>query len=312
MADAIGEPVLNRSAPVELEEVRDIDYVGDGNPRHRLHLYLPADRDRTRPLPIVCYIHGGGWRSGEMEPANLVRDLAETGRYGAATISYRLSGEAIWPAQLHDCKAAIRWLHANAARHGLDPDRIGVWGISAGGHLATMLGVTQGEAPLEGDLGAHRDMPSRVACVVDWYGPTDLLAMDSQGSGLQSTASDSLPSLLVGGPLNERVAAGRSASPITYASADDTPLLLVHGTRDPLVPFEQSVEMFHAMTACGGTAALVAVQGAGHGGLGDRVTELCHQFIDSRLTDGEFEMTYLSVPGPGWNRTHPARQADTP
>ncbi|MEQ8847463.1 family 16 glycoside hydrolase [Botrimarina sp.] len=300
---AADEPI-GEANPAELETHKDIDYVGAGVARQTLDLYLPKNRDRTRPLPLVAYIHGGGWRHGSKDKANLVKRLAESGRYAAASIGYRLTDEAVWPAQIHDCKAAIRWLRANAKRHGYDPQRIGVWGISAGGHLVAMLGVSRGSEFVEGDLGPHTDASSEVACVVNWFGPSDLTAMGPQGTEL--SGPDAPQSLLVGGAVEENAALARTASPIHYASADDAPMLIVHGTRDPLVPFEQSAELLHALQSAGAPIALLAVQGAGHGGLGGEANRLCYEFIDARLGGQPFEMGYRSIAGPGWRRTHPA------
>src|SRR6185437_7517091 len=164
---------------------------------------------------------------------------------------YRLSGEATWPAQIHDCKAAIRWLRANAAKYGLDPDRIGVTGASAGGHLAAMLGLGGGVAALEGDVGPHTGVSSRVKCVVDQFGPSDLLAMADHSSRIDHNAPDSPESKLIGGALQENKEKARAASPITYISRDDPPFLILHGTEDPLVPFNQSERLAEALKTVG-------------------------------------------------------------
>ena len=135
--------------------IRDLDYGGDGNPRQSLDLLLPKDREETvRPLPLVVFIHGGAWRGGSKEGGiGRLGPLVATGQYAAASINYRLTGEASWPAQIHDCKAAIRWLRGHAGEYGLDPDRIGVMGSSAGGHLVAMLGTSGGVTELEGQPG---------------------------------------------------------------------------------------------------------------------------------------------------------------
>lgn len=289
----------------EVRVDRDLDYVGAGNPSQSLDLYVPRGHDRSAPLPLVCFIHGGGWETGSKSRAQPAKQLAETGDYAVASIDYRLSGESIWPSPIHDCKAAIRWLHAHADEYGFDADRIGVWGVSAGGHLAAMLGVSGGVDGLEGGLGEHLDESSRVACVVDWFGPTDLLAMNRQGSTIDAESAESVVGRLLGGTPADAITAYQSASPLGYVTPDDAPTLIVHGTRDTLVPFEQSAELHHALTSQGVPAAFVAVQGAGHGGLGERVTTLCRRFLDSQLRTGLFKMRYQTVPGPGWGRPTP-------
>src|SRR5262249_2482548 len=155
-----------------------IPYAGTQNPRQTLDLLLPKVPKGGKPLPLIVNIHGGAFRAGDKSMGvREIADLVDAGDYVAATINYRLSGESTWPAQIHDCKAAIRWLRANAAKYGIAPDRIGVIGASAGGHLAAMLGTSGGIAALEGDVGTHAGVSSRVKCVVDQFGPSELLAM---------------------------------------------------------------------------------------------------------------------------------------
>jgi hypothetical protein len=156
----------------------DVPYAGTDNPRQRLDLFLPETATGEKPIPLVAFIHGGAFRAGDKRCGwPMVARLVTSGAYAGASIGYRLSGEVTWPAQIHDCKAAIRWLRANAKRYNIDPDRIGVIGTSAGGHLVAMLGTSGNVAELEGTLGAHGDTSSRVSCVVDEFGPTDFLAL---------------------------------------------------------------------------------------------------------------------------------------
>ena len=144
--------------PEGVKVLRDIPYASTKNPRQMLDLILPNKRVSNDPLPVIAFIHGGGWRNGNKSSGvNRVVGLVQTGRYAGVSIGYRLTGESIWPAQIHDCKAAIRWLRGNAKAHGLNPDKIAVWGSSAGGHLASMLGSTGGVEELEGKLGQHLD-----------------------------------------------------------------------------------------------------------------------------------------------------------
>ncbi len=215
-----------------------------------------------------------------------IAGLVDDGDYAAATINYRLSGEATWPAQIHDCKAAIRWLRANAPKYGIDPDRIGVIGASAGGHLAALLGTSGGIATLEGDLGTHAGVSSRVKCVVDQFGPSDLLAMGDYPSRIDHNAPESPESKLIGGALPEHKDVARAASPITYVSRDDPPFLIFHGTEDPLVPFNQSERLAEALKAAGVSCTFVNVVDAGHGDFrSPEVGRRIRQFLDKHLRD---------------------------
>jgi acetyl esterase/lipase len=245
----------------------DIDYGGAENAHQKLDLLLPKELASEAPLPVIVYLHGGAWRGGGKRDgiAFLVQSVA-TGNYAGVAIDYRLSNEAIWPAQIHDCKAAVRWLRAHAKKYHLDPHRIGVLGVSAGGHLAAMLGTSGNVDRLEGKVGGNLDESSRVDCVVDQYGPTELLAMSEFPSDIEHDAPDSPESRLLGGPVQSRKDAARGASPITYVSADDPPFLLIHGTEDPLVPFDQSERFLAALEEEGVEARLIQVQGGGHGG----------------------------------------------
>jgi acetyl esterase/lipase len=263
----------------------DVPYAGTDNPRQRVDLVLPEQPKGDGPLPVVVWIHGGGWQSGDKRGGiRQLGDLVASGDYAGVSVGYRLSGEAVWPAQVHDCKAAIRWVRANAKKHNVDPQRIGVWGSSAGGHLVAMLGTSGGVESLEGELGEHTDQSSEVRCVVDYYGPTELLSMGQYPSRIDHDAPASPESRLVGGPLQQRKEAARSASPITYVSADDPPFLIVHGTDDQAVPFNQSERLAAALAEAGVEVTFVKVEGGGHGGF--RSPELVRRvrlFFDKHL-----------------------------
>ena len=171
-----------------------------------------------------------------------------------ASINYRLSQHAIFPAQIEDCKAAIRWLRANAAKYHLDADRIGVWGASAGGHLVAMLGTTGSVKELEGK-GGNLDQSSRVQCVVDWFGPSDLPTM-----GGSHDDPGSPESRLIGGPVQENKEKARKASPLTYVSKDSAPFLIMHGDQDNVVPPGQSELLAEALKKAGVEVTLVSRQ----------------------------------------------------
>lgn len=274
-------------AALPAQVLRDLEYARvDGKPL-RLDLYLPP-REEGKRLPVVVWIHGGGWLGGDKSGTPAPEVLGD--RYAVASIGYRLSLEATFPAQIHDCKAAVRWLRAHADRYGLDPDRIGVWGSSAGGHLAALLGTSGGVAELEGAVGGHLDQESRVQAACVFFGPTDLLAALEPGAWPSQASPASPVALLLGGPVAERADLARLASPVAHASPDDPPFLLVHGDRDATVPLDQSVRLHPALTAAGVPSTLYVVRGAGHGIAAVRrdpaVDELVRQFFDRHLGGG--------------------------
>jgi len=254
---------------------RDLPYVSDGHERHRLDLYLPNDRN---DLPLIIYIHGGAWLAGSKDRPVPLPFLAEG--YAVASINYRLSQHALFPAQIEDCKAAVRWLRANAGRYGLDPNRFAAWGESAGGHLAALLG-TAGDAN-QFDVGENLAVSSRVQAVVDFFGPTDLLQMDAHrlpGGQVHNTA-DSPESRLVGGPVQENKEKAIAANPITYVTKDDPPFLIVHGDADPLVPHHQSELLEAALKKAGVPVTFYTVKGGGHGGFADpNVPPITREFL---------------------------------
>lgn len=256
-----------RRLPDSIEARFDQPYAGTDNPRQRLDLLVPKKRASDKPLPVVAFIHGGGWRNGDKTGGRRrVASYVTSGQFVGVSIGYRLSGEATWPAQIHDCKAAIRWLKANADSLGIDPDRIGVWGSSAGGHLVAMLGTSGDVAGLEGKLGSHTAVSSRVSCVVDEYGPTNFLTMNDFPSRIDHLSATSPESLLIGGQITEHEDKVRHASPLTYVSKDDPPFLIIHGTDDPLVPYNQSKVLEAALQKAGVAVSLQAITAGQHGG----------------------------------------------
>jgi acetyl esterase/lipase len=273
--------------PETVRVEKDIAYAGTSNPRQTLDLYLPKSREDGKKLPVIVNIHGGAFLSGDKtQGAQALVPFVASGAYAAASINYRLSGEAIWPAQAHDCKAAIRWVRANAAKYGLDPDRIGVIGGSAGGHLVAMLGTSGQVKDLEGTLGEAPGASSAVQCVVDQFGPSELLTMGDAPSQMDHNAPGSPESKLLGGPVQEKKEEARSASPITYVTKDDPPFLIIHGDADPLVPFNQSERLAKALTDAGVECLFVRVAGGGHGGFGNpEVPRRIRLFFDKHLRD---------------------------
>ena len=244
---------------------RNLEYVPDGHPRQVLDFYTP-ETPASEPPPLVVWIHGGGWRAGSKDRPRGVRRLLREG-FAVASLNYRLSQHATFPAQAHDCKAALRFLRKNAKRLGFDPNRIGVWGASAGGHLAALIGVSSGAKELEGKLGAT-EVSSRVQAVCDWFGPTDLLRMNEQAGdngALDHDAPNSPESILLGGPLQQSPQQAALANPIRYVRRDAPPFLIMHGSEDRLVPPQQSRMLHAALRKVGAPADLVIVDGAGHG-----------------------------------------------
>ncbi|MGE0171093.1 alpha/beta hydrolase fold domain-containing protein, partial [Nocardioides sp.] len=174
---------------------------------------LPKKPANDKPLPVIAFIHGGAWRAGDKKGGfTRLREFVESGHYAGVSIGYRLTDQATWPTQIHDCKAAIRWIRGNAKKYNLDPDHIGVIGPSAGGHLVAMLGTSGGVAELEGKLGKYLDQSSKVTCVVDEFGPTELLMMSKFPSRIDHDSPNSPESKLVGGAIQEKKEAARSAS----------------------------------------------------------------------------------------------------
>ncbi len=244
--------------PDTVEVTRNIEYCQGGGHSLLLDVYRPKER-ATAPAPAVLWIHGGGWRGGDKEPAALAVQLAARG-FVTASANYRLSGEAPFPAAIEDCKCAVRFLRANAAKYGVDPARIGVGGGSAGGHLALLVGTADASAGLEG-TGGWKGVPSRVAAVLSWYGPADF------GAGHQAFEKGRGPSItaFLGGALDEKPENYRRASPVTWVSKDDPPLLMIHGTADTTVPLDQSVRMETAYRKAGLAVELIKVENGEHG-----------------------------------------------
>jgi acetyl esterase/lipase len=273
--------------------IANIPYADNDNPRQMLDLFLPKTRKSDKPLPIVVFIHGGAWRAGNKNSGlRMVAPYVESGLYAGASIGYRLSQEAIWPAQIHDCKAAIRWLKANAKKHNLDPERIAVWGTSAGGHLVAMLGVSGDVKELEGKVGKNLKFDSRVTCVVNWFGPTDMLTIGKYPSRLKHDAADSPESKLLGGAIHKNEPAARNASPVTHASKGDSPVLTMHGTEDMTVPFNQGQRIHDALTKAGVPSIFVKMIGAGHGGFKQPETNnRVKTFIGKYLRDEKNEVS---------------------
>jgi acetyl esterase/lipase len=232
---------------------QDITYATVGGVALKLDVYYP--QQWNGPAPLAVFVHGGGWTSGDKTGSAGYADKDEllARGYVVASVDYRLAPEYRWPAQIEDVKAAIRFLRANAARFGVDPERLGVWGSSAGGHLVSMVGLTDASAGFD-DSGGNFEQSSRPLAVVDEFGPTDLTQ-----PGFVS--ADPVVALL--GP-NAPLALLTNASPVAYISLDDPPFLIVQGDSDATVPPSQSQELYQRLHARGLTATLVMVANCGH------------------------------------------------
>ncbi|WP_255603930.1 alpha/beta hydrolase [Oscillochloris sp. ZM17-4] len=257
----------------------------------KLDLYIP---EGAGPFPVVVSIHGGGFMMGDKaDPMGTsgVDQLLAAG-YAVAATNYRLSGEALAPAQIQDLKAAVRFLRASAATYALDPAHIAAWGGSAGGSLAALLGTSCGVAELEGaDLG-NADQSSCVQAVVDWFGPIDFLQMDQQFAGTSCPqthdAADSPESQLLGAAIQTVPDKAKMVNAITYVSATSPPFLIQHGTADCNVPPQQGQLLYDALVPAIGAdmVTLNFIEGAGHGGaefLSDANMQALIGFLDAHL-----------------------------
>jgi acetyl esterase/lipase len=275
---------LTVTVPTDLEIIPDLEYGTGGERPLRLDVVKPK-APGARPRPLLVWIHGGAWGSGNKEGG--VEGLlwfAQQG-YVCATVEYRLSKEAPFPAQIHDCKAAIRYLRANAARFGIDPQRIGVWGSSAGAHLAALLGTSGDTDQLDG-LGGTPGVSAQVQAVCDWFAPIDLLTVGhDETDQIKHNAANSPESKLIGGPVQENREKALRANPITYLSRNDPPFLVMHGDQDPTVPIRQSETFVKALRDTGVDVTYLPVPGGGHGKGFDTVQyrQVVLDFFDKHL-----------------------------
>lgn len=293
-ASVAGEP--EAPAPKELagEPVTfeaGIPYADTGNPRHRLDLYRPKNPASAK-LPVIVFFHGGGWMQGDKADGERhLIPFVRTGEYAGVSAGYRLTDEEIWPAQIHDAKAAVRWVRANAEKYGIDPQRIGVLGRSAGGHLALMLAVTGDVPELEGEIGAHLEKESRVQAAVNFFGITDFTGLIGQPGLIDRTRRDAPEALLIGGPVTENPEKAKAASPVNYVTPNDSPVLTVHGTADEVVPYDQSVRIDAALNQAGVPSFFVAVKDAGHGDFGTSADGRARAFFDTYLRGEDIQIS---------------------
>jgi acetyl esterase/lipase len=254
--------LLDRLTGADSTEYLALEFADVGGQALYLDLFTP---DGPGPYPVIVSVHGGSWTIGHRSEG--LAFLQVNRGYAVANIDYRLAPGATFPAQIEDVKAAVRWLRANATRFQLDPSRIAVMGYSAGGHLAALLGTSGGVEELEGPGHGNAAFSSRVQAVVDYFGPTDLLKLKAQALPCMPGDPDDpteAPSLFMGCPIQSCMEKTRSANPITYVTPDDPPFLILHGTADCLVPWQQSKILDDALKAAGVPSRLILVLFATH------------------------------------------------
>ena len=252
--------LLAQSGVCESKTVKDLEFANVNGQSLKLDLYLPQSVENP---PLVVWIHGGGWRAGSKEKCG-IKWMAEHG-YAVASISYRLTDKAIFPAQIHDCKAAIRWLRANKSKYGYSVQKVGVAGSSAGGMLAALVGTSGDVKELEGNVGGNADYSSRVDAVIDFFGASDFI-LRSKTQPHRANEPGSVVHRLLGGGANEKVELAKQASAVTHVSSDDPPVLVFHGDKDKTVLLDQSERLNEVYKKAGLNIDFRVLKGAGHGG----------------------------------------------
>lgn len=276
------------SLPTGVKAEFNIKYVPNGDPAQTLDIYLP-EQPGEKPQPLLVWIHGGGWSGGSKSERAYIGQVARG--YIFASIEYRFSQKAIFPAQAQDCQAAIRWLRANAKKYNIDPDHIGVGGASAGGHLVALLGTSGGKKAFP-PIGGNEDQSDRVQAVCDIFGPANFYTVVTQATEDKNVKNifkwnNGDPySRLIAAKVGEDREKCDAVSPTHYVSKDNPPFLILHGDRDALVPFAQSEELTALLKKAGVDVTLQRIPGAGHGGPAfylPAVQKLVEAFFDKHL-----------------------------
>lgn len=281
--------------PAGIKMEKDIAYIEGGDEAQKLDIYVP-EASSDKPLPLIVHIHGGGWRAGNKFPCPVAAMVLKG--YAVASVEYRFSQKAVFPAQIQDCQAAIRWLRAHAKQYNFDTDHLGAVGGSAGGHLSALVGTSGGKKAFP-PIGGNEDQSDRVQAVIDIYGPADFSTVVQQAAEDKNvknifafnTPSDPYSSL-IGTKLDDKPKAD-AVSPVHYVSKDSPPFLILHGTHDTLVPYAQSVQLEAALKAQGVPVWLQTLPGSGHGGPAfskPAVIQLMQAFFDKHLKGAPVEI----------------------
>ncbi len=283
------------SLPAGIKMEKDISYIADGDEAQKLDLYLP-EKATDKPLPLVVHIHGGGWVGGNKFPCPVAM-MVLTG-YAVASVEYRFSQKATFPAQIQDCQAAIRWLRAHSKQYNLDAEHVGVVGGSAGGHLSALVGTAGGKKAFA-MIGGNEEQSDRVQAVCDIFGPTDFTTVVQQAAedkNVKNIFEFNTPkdpySSLIGAKLDDKVKA-EAVSPVHYVSKDNPPTLILHGTHDTLVPFAQSEEFAAALKEQGVAVWFQKLPGSGHGGGAfgkPGIIKLMQGFFDKHLQGADVKI----------------------
>jgi len=286
-----------RRLPDGFQSQLNVAYVPNGDEAQVLDIYYPTDVSKARPL--LVWIHGGGWRAGSKSGVPWLHQLQRG--YVVASVEYRFSQKAIFPAQIDDCLAAIRFLRANAATYGIDRRKVGVGGSSAGGHLSALVGTSGGTGAFK-PVGGNPDVFDGVQAVCDIFGPTDFWTVIQQAADDPNVKSvfdlgnNDPYSQLIGGGLGKDEARCKAVSPVTYVSRKTPPFLILHGDHDALVPYAQSVELEALLKQNGVPVVLQKLPGSGHGGPAfnlPAIRKLTDDFFDHHLKGADAKITAL-------------------
>lgn len=282
--------------PPGVKMLGDISYVPNGDDSQKLDLYLP-EKPAEQPLPLIVHIHGGGWMAGNKYPCPVVGMVAKG--YAVASVEYRFSQKAKFPAQIQDCQAAIRWLRANSQQHNIDPMRVGAVGGSAGGHLSALVGTSGGKKAFA-PIGGNEEQSDRVQAVCDIFGPANFSTVMQQADddkNVRNIFTFNSPkdpySHLIGVSLEGNKEKTDAVSPVHYVSKDTPPILILHGTHDALVPLAQSEEFAAALKDKGVEVWLQKLPGSGHGGGGFGklpIVNLMQTFFDKHLKGADVKI----------------------
>lgn len=274
--------------PAGIKIEKDIAYIEGGDEAQKLDIYVP-EKPSDKPLPLIVHIHGGGWIGGNKFPCPVMMMVIQG--YVVASVEYRFSQKAKFPAQIQDCQAAIRWLRAHAKQYNIDTERVGAVGGSAGGHLSALVGTSGGKKAFA-PIGGNEEQSDRVQAVCDIFGPTDFSTVVQQAAedkNVKNIFAFNTPrdpySSLIGTKLDDKPKAD-AVSPVHYVSKDNPPFLILHGTHDTLVPYAQSEEFAAALKEKEVPVWLQKLPGAGHGGGSfgkPAVIKLTQNFFDKYL-----------------------------